>query len=320
MSVITIDSAQLRLHATFSVAGATCVVATNVRSVIDSIGQLHPVVHAVSNRTFRLNVFVDPSVSRDASATPHFRGQQQLVFALFSEQEMFTFDLQQRLGFGVVSTETACDPLFWNSTLLPIAMGVLGTVLGVVPLHAACLDRDGTGLMIAGCAGAGKSTLAVALSRCGFSIISDDWTYIAKDADGLTAYGLRATVKLLVDAPFHFPELAALRPHKSMNGEMAYEVNPQEMFAASVRSRSRPSRILFLDRVQNPGCAFVSCDRSAARRFFERNAERLPAEFASVTAQRSRIIDEFTKLGCSLLRTGDSPHETAQAVSRFCKN
>ena len=59
----------------------------------------------------------------------------------------------------------------------------MGTTVGVMPLHSACLDHDGRGLLLAGNSGAGKSTLTVALARCGFSLISDDWTYISHDTN-----------------------------------------------------------------------------------------------------------------------------------------
>lgn len=320
MSLFTITSEDLPIRANIKAAGATCLLAANSSSVIDSIAQLHPFAQRASKRSFGLNVLIDPSITRDRLATPHFRGRGHLVFALFSAQEMFAFDLQRKVGFGAVSRETACNPEFWNRTLLPIALGVLGSVIGVIPLHAACLDRNGRALMIAGHSGAGKSTLAVALSRYGFSLVSDDWTYLTKDANGLTAHGLRAPVKLLPDAVSYFPELAAFLPVKSLNGEMAYEVNPHDVFSARVRSESAPSRILFLDRLEKPGCTFIPCQRSKARRFFEDNSERLPDEFGSFAAERSRIIDEFAKLDCWLVTTGDSPDQTAVAVSRFCEN
>ena len=68
---------------------------------------------------------------------------------------------------------------FWDRILLPIALGVLGPALGVVPVHSACLAIDGAGLLIAGASGAGKSTLSVALAQEGFDFISDDWTYLS---------------------------------------------------------------------------------------------------------------------------------------------
>lgn len=45
---------------------------------------------------------------------------------------------------------------------------------GVVPLHAAALTRGPAGALFAGASGAGKTTLAVALARSGWSLAGDD--------------------------------------------------------------------------------------------------------------------------------------------------
>lgn len=312
-------AAELPVHETFFVAGANCLLATNSPDIVNSISELHPSTKKSSPRSFEMNVFVNSSIAGDRQAAPHFRGSNHLVFAAFGDQEMFAFDLQRNTGFGVVSAERAQDRHFWNQLLLPIAVGVLGATMGIVPFHAACLDRSGKALMLVGPSGSGKSTLAVALTQHGFSLISDDWTYVTRKGAKLNAYGLRAPVKLLPDAVNHFGALRSLRPARSLNGEMAYEVDAQDVFGSHVQFQSEPARLLFLERVAAAGCDLIPYSRDDAREFFESSAERLPAEFASAMAGRSQIIDELTRLNCWLLRTGDSPDDTAHAVSRFCE-
>ena len=90
---------------------------------------------------------------------------------------------------------------------LPIAMGVLGPAVGVVPVHAACLTFDGWEMFIAGDSGAGKSTLSVALAQHGFGYISDDWSYLTLQRDQLVSHGMSVSAKLLPDAVKYFPAL-----------------------------------------------------------------------------------------------------------------
>ena len=45
-------------------------------------------------------------------------------------------------------------------------------------VHAACVSRHGSGLLLAGTSGCGKSTLAIAFARCGFDILSDDTVFL----------------------------------------------------------------------------------------------------------------------------------------------
>src|SRR5262249_16874957 len=151
-------------------------------------------------------------------------------------------------------------------------------------------DRDGRGLLLAGLSGAGKSTLSVALARCGFSLISDDWTYISRnlamhdtdtgtigaDASLLIAHGLLAPVKLLPDVVRHFPELSSHTPKMWFNGELAFELKAEDICRGSQKSESSPRWLFFLERDSTPGCSFHAVSATDARHFFESSAERLP--------------------------------------------
>jgi hypothetical protein len=55
-------------------------------------------------------------------------------------------------------------------------------VQGLVPLHAACVGRDGHGYLLMGGSGAGKSTLALHCLLHGFDFIAEDSTFVAADA------------------------------------------------------------------------------------------------------------------------------------------
>lgn len=319
MRTLAFESGDLPLRGQpFFIAGATCVVSTNSRAVIDSLSRWKSPQRPFE-RSFQLNVLVDPSAARTRRTTPHFRGSHHLVFAAFGERELFVFDLLRRSVSGVVSRETAEDGLFWKNLLLPIALGVMGPTIGLVPVHAACLDWKGRGVMITGPSGAGKSTLAVALSQRGFSLVSDDWTYIAHERGQVTAYGISAPVKLLADATHLFPELTRLQPARSLNGEIAFEVDPARVFGSPVRSQSTPSWLVFLERTRQAGCQILPYSRRGTRTFFENSAERLPDQLAEAAARRSEAIAALAKQECWLLRYGGPPQVAAEAISGFCE-
>ena len=56
-------------------------------------------------------------------------------------------------------------------------------------LHAACLSRGGRAVVIAGTAGAGKSTLALGLARAGLDYLGDDMVFLRDDDDTVRALG-----------------------------------------------------------------------------------------------------------------------------------
>jgi hypothetical protein len=312
----------LPLRAELSLAGVRCRLATNSKEILSCVSHWFSALRYPypSEQPIDMEVLVDSSINHDPWAKAHFRGLRHLVFASFGTQEVFTFDLLRRRVIGAVSLTTASDSSFWNTRLLPIIVGVMGTTVGVVPLHSACLDRDGKGLLIAGLSGAGKSTLSVALAQREFSLVSDDWTYVSKDGnkDGLIASGLSVPVKLLPDAVQHFPELKALTPKESLNGELAFEVDATQVFRSRAKCISRPHWLIFLERDSRPGCDFIPYDPEDARAFYERSAELLPEELPGAAATRSEIIRMVTSGNCFRVRSGELPQRTAEAIDHFC--
>ncbi|PXA96553.1 hypothetical protein DMC47_17060 [Nostoc sp. 3335mG] len=73
----------------------------------------------------------------------------------------------------------------WRLFFLGTVLGYLCHQRGRFPLHAATLRIEGRTLAIAGAPGAGKSTLAHALSRRGHWLVSDDVTVICDEGDRL---------------------------------------------------------------------------------------------------------------------------------------
>jgi len=264
-----------------------------------------------------MEVFEDASMDSASANTTHFRGLRHLVFAMLEPRTFVSYDLLRRQVRGVVSSAAARDKAFWKSQLLPITVGILGTTLGIAPLHCACLTRNGEGLLVAGLSGAGKSTLTAALAKRGFSVVSDDWTYISRKHGGLVADGLSAPIKLLPDSVRFFPELKRRAPHKTMNGEMAFEIAPDQFHPEAALSSCSPKWMFFLERTTTVDCRFAPCASAYTKQFFKTNAERLPEELPETSATRSEIIDQLAELPSWLLRSGDDPHKTAEAIEQF---
>ena len=314
---LAFDSTTLPFRAEFPVAGARCLLSTNSPEIarLSLPWQSQPT--SPGSRSFRLQIIeVIPSAS-DSPAASHFRGLRHLVFAMLEPESFLAFDLLRRRVLGMLSPAAAHDPYFWNSRLLPVSIGLLGTTLGLAPLHCACLDRNGAGLLVAGNSGIGKSTLTAALAIRGFDVVSDGWTYVSMLRDTLVAHGLFAPIKLLPDAIRYFPEMGEFLPRKTLNGELAYEVDPAKVFRCQWKASSVPKWVLFLERSSVPGCRFARCRSEQVTQFFEKNAEKLPPELPDADRARSVIIQRLSTCDSWILQTGDDPLRTAAAVDDF---
>ena len=319
MRIYGFNPSALPLRAVLLSAGVNCILFTNSSRILDSLSTFITTGPS-SDRSLELEVFVDPTLKRVPDAPIYFRGLRHLVFAILSPGETFVFDLLRRRITGVVSAETARDKSFWATRMVPLILGFMGITVGLVPLHCACLDLDGDGLLLGGVSLSGKSTLAVSLTRRGFALVSDGWTYLSKASGGeLTAHGIAGPVKLLPDAPQFFPELRGSKPARAFNGEIALEVDPREALNAAVHSESRPRWLVILDRSQNGASEILPLSEEEVRDFLFASVEILPPPLENLAEARSQLIMALSRIECWKMQYGGSPHAAAEMIHRFCK-
>jgi hypothetical protein len=316
-ATFTFNRQTLPFRTDFHLAGARCFFSTNSHDLLQATTRWRAVTTCASTQSFEMEIIVDPAIHSDCERSAHFRGLRHLVFAALPPHGFISFDLLRKRVQGVLTPTASADDTFWNSLLLPITIGVLGTTMGVAPLHCACLDRDGSALLLAGHSGAGKSTLTAALAQRGFALVSDDWTYISRNDRALVAHGLLAPIKLLPDTVRFFPQLRDFAPNRTLNGELAFEIDPRLLRGVSVKEISRPRWIFLLERTAARDCHFVPCRPEYVREFFERNAERLPCELREAQMTRSSLIQELSEHPSWIVRSGESPQDTAGAISHF---
>lgn len=315
MRTISIGAAEMDFRHTLALAGTACEVTTNSSQLGNTLDAWHSATDEHCGSRFTMQVRVTRGAS-DGDRRPHFRGLHHLVVASFGASNVFVFDLLRRNVAASISEDVARDESFWNDLLLPITMGLLGAAVGVVPVHCACLAVRSEGLLVAGAAGAGKSTLSVALAQCGFDFISDDWTYLSWKPEGLVAHGMSTPVKLLPDAIRHFPMLAEYPVRPALDGELAYRVSATN-FGADVRLSCLPRWFLFLERTASNGCHLDPISAEEARLYLEAGVERLPIQLQAITEGRTQIINRICRTSCWTLRYSGPPQVAAVGVQEF---
>jgi hypothetical protein len=316
MSSISIDRAALPYSMELCFAGAACDLRTNSYQLAVMLKGLSISTGDVVLSGFDMHVIVDES-SEKGVGEPHFRGLHHVVTASFGSSNVFVFDILRRTLSARVSEPTARDYRFWKEKLIPITLGVLGSAMGLVPVHCACLELQGDGLLIAGVSGAGKSTLSVALSRSGFNYVSDDWTYLSRLDDGIVAHGTSSPVKLLPDAVEHFQVLRGRSLQISMNGELAYEEDIAETFGVQIERACVPRWLIVLERRQEAGAIFTPMSSAEARSYVNSSVERLPTQLHEAVAMRKKTIEGIASLPCWHFQYGGTPQFAAKELLEF---
>jgi hypothetical protein len=92
------------------------------------------------------------------------------------------------------------------------------------PLHAAAIARNGAVTLLAGPSGTGKSSLAYAALRSGWSALADDAVYL-ETTPFAHVWTRPARLHLPADARAHFPELADRALVRRENGKMKIPVD-----------------------------------------------------------------------------------------------
>jgi hypothetical protein len=117
-----------------------------------------------------------------------------------------------------------------------------------VPLHAACVRVAGSGVLLCGDSGEGKSTLAYAGSRAGWTYVSDDSTYLPVDCEDRLAIGNCHQIRFRPSGSELFPELAGRPITPRAAGKPSIEVRTSELRDISTANETLVEHVLFLNR------------------------------------------------------------------------
>lgn len=314
-----VQDPELPLHRRFCAAGSAWRLRSNCAAVLQAAAETFPVRSDCGRVDLNVEIYVDPeSAAQPRWAVPQFRGRDHLVFADYGPGDSMLADLQARHVIGRFSLTTAHDTGYWKRVIFPILLGVTAAPVGVTALHCACLQYKGEAVLITGESGAGKSTLSFELARRGLDFISDDWTYFSRRGSEVLAWGLPTKIKLLPDSVVHFPELRAQLAVMHLNGELAFEVDPEDC-GSRCALYCRPGRIVLLDR--QPGAGFEAVRMAAGEiaGYFERTLERLPECLAEYRDQQLATIRALCQTESWYLRCGGTPQEIATRVLRLCE-
>ena len=105
---------------------------------------------------------------------------------------------------------------------------------GRYPLHAACVAHHGRGVVLPGASGSGKSTMAIALLRAGYSFLSDDMVFLAQG--GTRVFAFPDELDVTDETARMFPELAGFVGRPTPPGLPKHKLRVEEAFATQIDS------------------------------------------------------------------------------------
>ena len=200
----------------------------------------------------------------DLALEPEFRTRGHLFSVVADRHNYAVLDLDRLYAYAFVSRRTAADHAWFRWFFLDVMGLFLLAQRYVAAVHAACVARNGRGILLAGPSGAGKSTLAWACARTGWTYLSDDATWLVADNPRGELLGRPQTVRFRADAPRFFPELAGLVSRVRPNGKLSIEVSTSRFPHIRTAARCRPAAVVFVDRRSRRTPGFEGISREDA--------------------------------------------------------
>ena len=233
---------------TFYPKGFAATISTNCETVISAAECVWGRFKKTRNEPpVELRLAVTESVTgiKPPVRMPH--GQGNLVSFIHDAENFAVCDLRAGFGFGWLTTAVTCDESYLRYHFIENCVYILLEARYLTTAHAACVALDGKGVLLAGNAAAGKSTLAYACAKRGWTFISDDASHLIRESVGRVIVGNPYQIRFRPHAMALFPELAGNVPFERPTGKPSIEVDTSTLNIA-IAAQTRADYLIFLNR------------------------------------------------------------------------
>jgi hypothetical protein len=211
-------------------------------------------------------------------------------------------DAAGRRAACTLSPELLASPDALLADVLEPLCLFLATHNGRVPIHASGVQLDDLAILFSGPSGAGKSSLALAASRAGMPVISEDTVYVQQEPH-LAIWGWQGPIHLLAkDAG------AAAGPPRLRNGRVKFAIEP--CGGRVVREPASLATLCFLQHGERASLAPISQDRALA------GLGPLEPGFDLLQDEIEAVVTQLTQNGAWLLTLSGSPEQAVALVRR----
>jgi len=264
-----LSRAELKFHAMFYPLGFAVEIATNDRAVLAAANESWG---GMNERYVKAPLLLEVIVTGDEAdvcpPAPVARARGHLFSMVADAENQIICDLTAGVGFICIGQVALRHSNYLRYHYLEAAVYTLIGALRVTPLHAACVSRNGHGLLFCGNSGAGKSTLAYACARAGWTYTSDDATYLLRGTLP-NVIGNSQKVRFRPSAQELFPELAGRDLTPRAEGKPSIEVSSLELPNLITSDEATIHSIVFLNRRRSAVAELLPLPRASAIQYFD---------------------------------------------------
>lgn len=241
---------------------------------------------------------------RQGSACPPEPARREFnhLYSLVADAEnQAILDLKTGLNFTWLTEAAISNGLYLRHNFLEKVVYLLLGASVVTDIHAACVSRNGKGVLLCGDSGAGKSTLAYACAREGWTFTSDDTSYLVNDSAPPRVIGHCHRARFRPTASLLFPELEGRPLTPRMEGKPSIEVPISELPVARSANEAVVDSVVFLKRYSG---AVSRIERLPAGSATERLCKELYSS-GEIRARHEKMLEKLREVSAYELEYSD---------------
>ena len=198
----------LPIRETFYPLGFPMEVETNSEEVLKAFAESwQGFVKLFDTPPFRLRVFIHEGTSSECPPKPTPRVHGHLATSIADSENFCVSDYAQGFSSIWLTKATLAHRQFVRYFFLESAVMLQLATSYTTPIHAACVDLEGCGVLLCGDSGAGKSTLSYACAQAGWTYITDDASFLVNSRQDRLVVGNCNLARFRPPSKQFFPEL-----------------------------------------------------------------------------------------------------------------
>ena len=239
-----------------------------------------------------VRLVITQSTATRRPPVPVFRAQSNLMSMVADANNFGCCDLAAGFGFAFLTKAAAAQKNYLRYYFLDAMVYTLLDTQHLVALHAACVERNGHGVLLVGDSGAGKSSLSYACTHRGWTYISDDSVSLVLQKPGRSVSGNPQTIRFRPSAWSLFPELKGRQQLR--NNKPTVEIDTELLRHIRTAFECTVDYIVFLNRQesepQRAQLALISREQAMQRLSCARFPEELSIQEGR-NAAIQRLLD-----------------------------
>jgi hypothetical protein len=263
---------ELPLRVVFYPLGFAVEISTNSQAVLDAareswknLSQRH------SSPMLRMGIAVTTGESGDCPPSPVVRAHRQLLTIVANPENQAVCDLGAGYAYAWLTHGSLLHRRYLRYHYIEAIALILISNSYATAIHAACVSRHGRGMLLCGDTGAGKSTLAYACARAGWTYTSDDACYLLRATGQPRVAGNSRQIRFRPSASDLFPELRGRAITPRAEGKPSIEVPTSELGGLVTEDEAPIDYIIFLNRQTSAGVDLLPFSRTVAMRRFHQS-------------------------------------------------